>query len=128
MQPAEPLFYFELFVKSSGNPQEPGTITIGVAEAEQSEGVLADGASLEREAEPARTRYIHYHSSGRRMSSFPRSSARMGRSYGVSFGSGDTVGCGWLANGDIFFTCASACARAAEPLVTVFLAPTTLGS
>ena len=122
------LFYFEVFVKTTGGGLHPsGSVGVGLAEASQGEeeaaeegdaSVTAAAQASERSsaapAEPSgagRRRVLHYHSGkGGRFSVFPRSSTRAGlfstegRQCGPSFGVGDTVGCGWCASGAVFFT------------------------
>ena len=83
-----PLIYFECYIKARGGglqPATPPTISVGLAELEGS-------------------RYLHYHSSGRKYSSFPRPSTRSGRPCGPAYNVGDTIGCGWLHSGELFFT------------------------
>ena len=115
------LFYFEVFVKTTGGGLHPsGSVGVGLAEASQGEEAAAEEAdasftpSAQASAEPSgagRRRVLHYHSGkGGRFSVFPRSTARAGlfgtegRQCGPSFGVGDTVGCGWCASGTVFFT------------------------
>ena len=119
--PAVPLlFYFEVFVKTTGGGLHPsGSVGVGLAEASQGEEAAEDAdASVTPSAQASaeslgagRRRVLHYHSGkGGRFSVFPRSAARAGlfgtegRQCGPSFGVGDTVGCGWCASGTVFFT------------------------
>ena len=100
-KPSDPLLYFELYIKTSGGGLQPsGSIGIGLAEP------CTDTCELDFPV-PGRppTLFVHYHDSSRRFESFPRRAGRAaGRQYALPFGTGDTVGCGWLPNGDVFFT------------------------
>ena len=101
------LYYFEAFVKTSGGGLQPtGSVGVGLAELPSAEGAEqlrmppADGT-----AAASSSAFVHFHNSGRRFVSFPRPALRTaGKVYGPQFATGDTVGCGWLANGDVFFT------------------------
>ena len=118
--PAYPL-YFEVYIKTSGGGLQPsGAIGVGLAALPAADCAVADDRCSESlEASPATissrsaddettggptTHFLHYHSAGRRFAVFPRASPRAGRAYGQTYGTGDTIGCGWLANGDVFFT------------------------
>ena len=46
--------------------------------------------------------FLHYHKNGKRYMNFPRPG--VGKPCGPSYTVGDTVGCGWLPNGEVFFT------------------------
>ena len=108
-----PLYYFELFVKMSGGGlQATGSLGVGLAKPTAEDGA---GVTVSAEADSAATigggsstsSFLHYHNSGRILDTFPRPvpvRAVSGRPYGPPFASGDTVGCGWLANGEVFFT------------------------
>jgi len=110
------LFYFEVFVKTTGGGLHPsGSVGVGLAEASQGEEEAAEEGDASvtpaAQASERRRRVLHYHSGkGGRFSVFPRSSTRAGlfstegRQCGPSFGVGDTVGCGWCASGAVFFT------------------------
>jgi hypothetical protein len=111
-----PLYYFELFVKMSGGGlQATGSLGVGLAKPAAKDGA---GVTVSAEADSADTSgggsstsstisFLHYHNSGRILDTFPRPvpvRAVSGRPYGPPFASGDTVGCGWLASGEVFFT------------------------
>ena len=110
------LFYFEVFVKTTGGGLHPsGSVGVGLAEASQGEEEAAQEGDASvtpaAQASERRRRVLHYHSGkGGRFSVFPRSTTRAGlfstegRQCGPSFGVGDTVGCGWCASGAVFFT------------------------
>ena len=85
------LFYFEVFVKTTGGGLQPtGSVGVGLASPDDDDD--------------STTFFTHYHSSGRRHPTFPRLNPRAGKPCGPSFGVGDTIGCGWLPSGEVFFT------------------------
>ena len=93
-----PLFYFEMYVKTSGGGLQPsGSVGVGLADVSAELCQLDGTPSLQM-------RFLHLHSSGRRFENFPRSAAlrSSARVLCQPFASGDTVGCGWLANGNVF--------------------------
>ena len=94
-----PMVYFELFIKTTGGGLQPtGSVGFGLSEVAPDDSCAAD--SEWPEAAPLQTPYYHYYSSGRRFACFPRAGPKAGRLCGPSYGSGDTVGCGWLPSGE----------------------------
>ena len=97
------LSYCEFFVKTTGGGLQPtGSVAVGLAglPAPANDGLEPSDASTAQETE-----FIQYHCSGRKYQTFPRpSTSRAGRPCGPSYGVGDTVGCGWMPTGEIFFT------------------------
>ena len=98
-----PLFYFELFVKTTGGGLQPtGNIAVGLAELPP-DAADADGSDA-LQGEEVEVGFLSYHSNGKKYATSPRATLRAGKPCGPSFGVGDTVGCGWLPSGEVFFT------------------------
>ena len=93
--PDEHIFYFEVFIKTTGGGLSPsGSVGVGLTSELEPEFNAFDPGC-----------FLHYHSSrGARFSAFPRTAGRS-TNCGPSFGVGDTIGCGWLSDGSVFFTC-----------------------
>ena len=111
---AAQLFYFEVFIKTTGGGLQPnGSVSIGLVEASSDADAAAQrrasAAPDEWPEQPSLEEipFFHYHSSGRKFARFPRAGSKAGRAAGPAFGIGDTVGCGWLpqGGGEVFFTC-----------------------
>ena len=97
-------FYFEVFIRTTGGGiNDSGSIGVGLADPPpEAEASASDGLITT----PRARTYLHYHGArGARYDLFPRPASRSTLfGVGPSFGKGDTIGCGWSASGEVFFT------------------------